>query len=412
MQTMQDVVIVGAGPAGLSLARALSQLGLSVTLVEQQAVAALADPAADGRDIALTHLSVKTLQGLGVWAHIPQSAVSTIREARVINGGSDQAMQLSTRHADPLGFIVANHVIRKACFDAVAADPNITLLDETKLTTMARDAQQVLFGLSNGTEGSTRLLIASDSRFSDTRKRIGMSATMKDFGQTMVVCQMTHDRPHNDIAHECFLYGVTLAVLPLAGNRSSVILTHSPQGAQQAFDMAPAAFEQMIATLFKNRLGEMRLDGQRFCYPLVGVYADRFVDTRFALTGDAAVGMHPVTAHGYNFGLKGQRILTELIRAAAESGGDIGAPDLLLRYQRRMRAATRPLYLATQGIVTLYTNESPPARVLRTVLLQAANRLTPIKNALMDKLVESGSHEHGPSAAHNRVAPAKKNEPA
>jgi ubiquinone biosynthesis UbiH/UbiF/VisC/COQ6 family hydroxylase len=205
---------------------------------------------------------------------------------------------------------------------------------------------------------------------------------MHDFGKVMMVCCMEHDVPHEHVAWEWFDYGQTLALLPMNGQRSSVVVTLASQDMQPLLTMEPVAFDAAMAARFGQRLGAMRLVSTRHAYPLVAVYADRFVGERFALVGDAAVGMHPVTAHGFNFGLRSAHALASAITKAVESRTDIAAPALLEAYQRKHRRATLPLYVATHAIAKLYTSESTPSRLLRSAFLDIGERITPFKKLL------------------------------
>ena len=185
--------------------------------------------------------------------------------------------------------------------------------------------------------------------------------------------------------------GQTLALLPLHDpHTSSVVLTLSPPAMKTLLALDDAALEAAMAERFQQRLGAMQVAGPRCAYPLVGVYAKRFVAERFALIGDAAVGMHPVTAHGFNFGLLGQATLARELRAAVEAGRPIWSAALLQRYERQHRLATRPLYLATQMLAGLYTDDRRPARVLRKFALGAGARLGPFKRMVMSGLTADG----------------------
>jgi ubiquinone biosynthesis UbiH/UbiF/VisC/COQ6 family hydroxylase len=199
----------------------------------------------------------------------------------------------------------------------------------------------------------------------------------------MLVCRMHHAKSHDGVAWEWFDHGQTLALLPLNGGFcSSVVITVSDQEARRLQALGETDFDAELGRRFQRRLGTMRLCGERHAYPLVGVYADRFVAPRHALIGDAAVGMHPVTAHGFNLGLRGQATLAREILAAAARGADIGAAELLERYQREHRRASWPLYAATNTLVRLYTSEAPPLRFARHALLRLADRFTPFREGL------------------------------
>jgi len=149
-------------------------------------------------------------------------------------------------------------------------------------------------------------------------------------------------------------------------------------------------FAAQMEQHFRQRLGRMRLTSTRHAYPLVGVYPRYFVAERFALVGDAAVGMHPVTAHGFNLGLLGQDLLSRAMLSARATGADIANPALLATYQRELRRATRPLYLATYAITRLYTDDRLPARVLRRAALAAGTGLRPLRRAMLHGLSQAG----------------------
>lgn len=384
-----DIVIIGAGPAGLCFARALAETGLQIVVLERQTEAALAEPAFDGREIALTHYSAQLMRQLGLWERIDAQAISPLRDARVFNGSSLFSLNIghnNTKQSE-LGYLVANHLIRKAAYEVVKSSPSITLKTEVQVSNIQTDADNVVLTLANGESIQTKLLVGADSRFSETRRAMGIAADMHDFGKTMTVCVMEHPVSHEHTAWEWFDYGQTLALLPMNGSRSSVVITLPPDEMNRLMKLPDDDFNREVSARFKHRLGAMRLVSTRHAYPLVTVYSKRLVGQRFALIGDAAVGMHPVTAHGFNFGLKGIATLSAEIKAALASGKDIASNSLLLRYEQAHRRDTRPLFLATHAIAKVYGSDSPPARLLRAGALRIGNRITPFKRAVAGLLV-------------------------
>jgi ubiquinone biosynthesis UbiH/UbiF/VisC/COQ6 family hydroxylase len=393
-----DVVIIGAGPAGLSLAGSLADQGLAIALVERLAVTSLAAPEFDGREIALTHSSVDILRGLGAWGRIPSDMIAPLCEARVLNGAGGHALCLTPgrEQGERLGHLVPNYQIRRALYDAVQARPNVRLFAESKATGITAGKAHATLALAGGTTLTARLIVAADTRFSEMRRRAGIGAAMRDFGASMLVCRMAHETPHHEVATEWFGYGQTIAMLPLNGTAevphlSSLVLTLPAREIERLRTLDDAAFGAEITSRYQLRLGAMRPVSARHAYPLVAVYAERFVAPRFALVGDAAVGMHPVTAHGFNFGLRGQHVLASLIAGATLNNGDIGAPALLQRYERAHRLATGPLYLATNATARLYTDDRLPARVLREAVLRIGARLPPVRHAMVAKLMEKSA---------------------
>lgn len=370
-----DVAVVGGGPAGLCLAAALADAGLDVAVLERQPRAALAEPADDGREIALTRASRERLERLDVWSRIDPDHIHPLRAARVMDGRGARPMEIEAPAGGMLGHLVGNAQIRRAAFAAAVSRPRVQLLDHADVQDIAVEGGDVQLRCAGELSVQARLAVAADSRFSAMRRQLGIGARMRDFGRSMLVCRMAHEQPHRQQAWEWFGYGQTLALLPLQEGQSSVVLTLPHHQAQTMQAMAPDAFADAMQTRFDHRLGEMRLLGERHVYPLVGTYARRFVAPRCALVGDAAVGMHPVTAHGFNFGLQSADTLATLLGAAAREGRDIGSMEVLAAYEQTHRRATAPLYLATGLIASLYTDDRPPARLLRGALLGAAGHL-------------------------------------
>jgi ubiquinone biosynthesis UbiH/UbiF/VisC/COQ6 family hydroxylase len=385
-----DIAIVGAGPAGLCLARSLAGSGLSVALIEKQPLAAIAAPAFDGREIALTHASRAILEQLGLWQRFDPGEVSELRDARVINGDSVAGLRVSAADGrrDQLGWLVPNHLIRLAAYELVAAQPGLRLLAGQAVTGASHGADAATLRLDGGDAVRASLVVAADSRFSQLRTMLGIGARSYDHGKRMLVCRVAVERPNHHIAWEWFGYGQTLALLPLNGNRVSVVLTLAPQEMARVEAMDEAAFVAELERRSGGRLGALRLLGSRHVYPLVSVLADRFSAPRAALVGDAAVGMHPVTAHGFNLGLQGQAALARSVLQAHRRGHDIGAGTVLARYDRRHRLAVWPMYAATRLVVRVFTDDRAPARRLRDAILRTSNRLPPLRRAIAARLTQ------------------------
>lgn len=397
MQQDHDVLIVGAGPAGLALATALVDAGFTAAVLDAQPREALTAPAEDGRDIALTHSSVATLRALGLWQRLLPEEIGRIREARVMDGDRPHSALSFDAHghgADALGWIVPNHALRRVSFAAAAQRPGLRLIDGAQALRIVTSAGHagLEFSTSPGAPHHLRgrLLVAADSRFSWSRRQLGIAADMHDFGRTMIVCRMRHDVPHDDVAYECFGYERTLAVLPAVGNVSSVVVTTDAAAAARLIALPDHAFATLVERQFRGRLGRMELLGQRFPYPLVATYARRFAALRSALVGDAAVGMHPVTAHGYNLGLQSITSLTQAVCAARAANQDIGAASVLAGYERTHRRDSALIYHGTNAVAKLYASTGAPQRFARQLILRCAQHLPPLKAAITARLTGQG----------------------
>jgi ubiquinone biosynthesis UbiH/UbiF/VisC/COQ6 family hydroxylase len=333
------------------------------------------------------------MNALGAWQRLPEAQIAPIYHAKVLNGDSSYSLDFEQKKssAEPLGYLLPNHLIRKAFFEEVETLTHVTLLTDTTVDHVSCSESACEVRLSTGDSIEASLVVASDSRFSTVRKQMGIAAAMQDFSRVAIVCRMQHETPHNQTAVEYFQYGQTMAALPMNGNLSSIVITVSTNKAQAILDMDDDSFNRYVENHFGALLGKLTIIGKRYHYPLVGVHARRFIAHRFALIGDAAVGMHPVTAHGFNLGLRGQNTLYEAIRHALDKGQDFAGQRVLESYQRKHMLATRPIYLGTNAIVSLFTNELPPVKLLRDLTLRVANNLPPLKYLITRKLTEKST---------------------
>jgi ubiquinone biosynthesis UbiH/UbiF/VisC/COQ6 family hydroxylase len=381
LHTAPDVVIVGAGPAGLALAVSLADAGFTAQILEQAPRASVEQPAEDGRDIAMTHRSRRILESLGIWQRLPEADVAPLREAKVLDGEAAQSLlNFSARgtQLEALGWLVPNHRIREACWKAASERPGIRVLFGAQVTRLSLAGASGSVGLDDGRSFSAPLVIAADSRFSTVRRMAGIGASVHDFARSVVVGRVVHENPSDGIAWECFRYGNTLAILPMNDRQASAVITVDSNRAPEWLALSDEAFVSRVQAQSPTSLGRLQPAGRRHHYPLVGVYAHRFTGPRFALMGDAAVGMHPVTAHGYNFGLYGVEVLTQSLRDARAAGQDIGSPSVLARYGDEHRRVTLPTYLGTNAIVKLFTTEWGPAKLARRAVLAVSENLPPL----------------------------------
>ena len=385
-----DVTIVGAGPVGLSFARALSDTSLNIAIIDRQTSKSLANPSEDGREIALTHLSKKILTSFGIWQEIDQNGISLIKEAKVINGASPYSLHFNHQDTseNTLGHLIPNRLIRAAAYKVAKESKAIKIITGVGVDSFSIDANKAEIKLSNKEIIHCSLMIAADGRLSSSRRSMGIPSEVKDFGKTVIVCKMEHEKPHSNIAYECFHYGRTLAVLPMVGNYSSIVITISSDQADAIMKMKDQIFNQDIQTRFNSRLGGMMIVGKKYSYPLYASHASHFHANRFALIGDASVGMHPVTAHGFNLGLRGSKTLATVIEEALSNKLDFASVEILSKYNQKHQRSTRPLYYGTNLLVDLYNSERLTAKVLRRLALRFGNNFWPVKKFIMGQLTE------------------------
>ena len=237
-----DVLIIGAGPAGLSFARSLADLPIRVAVIERSSSSILADPPEDGREIALTHQSVELMKACGAWQRLPAEDVSPIEGAKVFDGDSSYSLDFDNEkeQLEALGYLVPNHLIRKAYYEELCQHDHVEIITETTVEEVSTDEHGGQITLNNGETLHAKLIVAADTRFSEMRRKMGLSATMRDFSRSAIVCRMEHSESHQQNAFECFHYGRTTAILPMNGNRSSIVVTVNSRDAQHFAEMSEA----------------------------------------------------------------------------------------------------------------------------------------------------------------------------
>ena len=383
-----DIVVVGAGPAGIAFACGFAGSNIKIAVVDKLPRKIIANPKIDGREIALTHHSVKILKQLNVWRYISSKSIAVIKEARVLDGDSTYYLNFDHREIEKecLGYLIPNYIIRKNLYKRLRNLSNITLISKAECLAVNFEEQHAAITLSNGKKIKTFLVVAADSRFSKMRSKMGISAYTRNFNKNMIVCRMEHEKPHKNIAYEFFRYNQTQAALPYIKNQSGIIITTTKDLTSALMSMNKKKFNKQMENSFNNYFGKMRLLGKRYSYPLVTTYTKKFISHRFAVIGDAAVGMHPVTAQGFNLGLKGLELLINEVKAAIKNKTDIGLTAVLRNYQSKLHRVAAPVYLATNAIINLYTSTILPAKLTRQFILRFVNTVKPVKQTFLNIL--------------------------
>ena len=373
MKNTSDILIVGGGLNGPALALALAQTGHTVTLIDALPRDARAREDFDGRSYALALASQKLIDQIGVWGAVAGQAQPML-EIKVTDGRAGQGPSPFFMHFDhaeieegPMGYMIEDRYLRRALRDAMDAEPAITLVDEQTVIAQDADATGVTVTLASGDSLRGRLLVGADGRRSGTAERAGIKRIGWDYGQTALVCAIEHDRPHNGIAHQFFMPPGPLAILPLPGNRSSIVWSERSDRAAAIQSLDEESYLSILRPRFGDFMGDIRLAGDRFTYPLNLTLANAFIAERLALVGDAAHGVHPIAGQGLNAGLRDVGALAEVLTEARRRGEDIASSLVLDRYQQWRRFDTASLAAATDAFNRLFSNDNPLLRLGRDI---------------------------------------------
>ncbi len=389
-----EVLIVGGGMVGLTLGLTLAGAGVEVIVVDRADPATVQDAAFDGRASAIARGSQQALAGAGLWDAMAASAqpILDIRvtDGRIGAGASSLFLHYDHRDVDdaPLGCIVENRAVRGALHAEAARRGRLRLLAPQQVIDLERGPSWVEARLGDGRRLRARLAVAAEGRTSPLREAAGIRTTAWSYPQAGIVCTVAHERPHQGVAHEHFLPAGPFAMLPMTDaedgtHRSSIVWTERRDLAPAMMALGPQDFAAEIARRFGDSLGRLEAIGGRWSYPLSLLHAERYVDRRLALIGDAAHAIHPIAGQGLNLGLRDVAALAEAVVDARRLGLDLGEAGVLARYERWRRLDTLMLIAATDGLNRLFSNDLAPLRLVRDLGLAAVNRLPPLKRLFM-----------------------------
>jgi 2-octaprenyl-6-methoxyphenol hydroxylase len=383
-----DVMIAGGGMVGITLALALAQGGLKVAVADPLTPAEVMDEGFDGRVSALAFASVRMLRVLGLWQRLENQA-QRIADIVVSEGSLTRTPLSFSIHFDhreigeSLGFIVENRHIRRALIAALAEEPRVAFMPGVAVKSLAVGAAGATVALSEGPNIAAVLAVAAEGRDSVLREAQGIGTVGWDYGQSGIVVTVAHERPHDGVAYEQFLPAGPFAILPMTGNRSSLVWTEKTAEAERLAALGETDFTAEIVRRFGHQFGDVVPVGPRWTYPLKLHLARAYVAPRFALAGDAAHTIHPLAGQGLNLGFKDVAALAETLLDAARLGLDIGSLEVLRRYQRWRRFDSVVLAAVTDSLNRLFSNDFTPLRLVRDVGLGAVDRVPALRRFLM-----------------------------
>ena len=372
-QTDFDIVIAGGGMIGSSLAVALEPLGFKVAVVEPVARAGREHPSFDERSTALSRSSQRTFEAMGLWPRIVASA-TPIHSIHVSEKGrfGFSHIDRQEQRVEALGYVVINRVLGDVLGDAMSKQDGLSLFCPARIGAIERKDDRmtaVVESASGEKRLHCRLLVAADGAGSAVREMMGISASRTDYGQSAVIGNVLTEIPLRNRAFERFTSEGPLAVLPIADERAAFIWILAQERAGDVMGLGDVEFTRSLQQAFGLRLGEFSRVGERAAYPLALTRANGLVSPRGVLVGNAAHGLHPVAAQGFNLGMRDVAALCDCLLESKLSGvagdADPGSDAVLQTYAAWRRGDQRKVVQFTDGLVRLFANRALPVRLLR-----------------------------------------------
>ncbi|MGZ9108307.1 MAG: UbiH/UbiF/VisC/COQ6 family ubiquinone biosynthesis hydroxylase [Micavibrio sp.] len=396
-----DVIIIGGGLSGGTLAALLGSEGFKTICIDRDDPAAHLSETFDGRTTAISWGSQKILARAGVWDALKKHGCP-IRTIDILDGGSPVLLRFGSEEVgnQSFGWIIENRLIRCALFDRMRVLKNVDHLAPAQIDTLENVGEQMRVTLRDGRTLIAPLVIGADGRNSFTREWAGIGTRGWVYNQRAVVCVAEHENPHHHVAVEHFRDQGPFATLPMLDgpngeHRSSVVWTEHGPERESALHYSQDVFDAALTARFPGQYGRVHQMGQRFSYPLGLQHAHRYTAPRLALVAEAAHGIHPIAGQGLNMGFRDLAALCDILVAARESGTDFGDDRILKQYEQQRRFDNMAMAGATDSLNRLFSNSLPALPILRKAGLKMVGRIPAAKRFFMHQAMGAGKENAG-----------------
>lgn len=381
-----DVIILGGGLVGLTLALALDRHGVTTIVIDPAEPATVLAPSFDGRASAIASATWKMLDAIGLGARIDGQGCP-IRSIRVSDGLAPGALDFEPSPEDGfLGLMFENRLLRHALHAAAADAEHVALLMPARPVETVRDGTGVAVTLADGRVARAGLLVAAEGRNSPTRTAAGINVARWSYDHVAIIAAVAHAQPHENIAYEIFYPDGPFAILPmLPGDRSAIVWSVARADAPGYLKLGARGFTAELQAKMGGLLGKLELIAPLSSYPLGFHHAARITGERLVLVGDAAHGIHPIAGQGLNLGLRDVAALTEVLVDGIRLGLDPGDAQLLARYERWRSLDTFLVAASTDGLARLFGLRGTAASAVRRFGLSAVQRIAPLKQSFMSE---------------------------